>query len=366
MIKNIDVLDTYLTIVWSNGQHCVYPYIWLRDIDPISFHAQTQERLFDLTQVSIEIKPCDISFDEKGLYLQWPNEQQQSFFSASLLQSYSENCRLSDPADIPYTLWYNDFEPARFVGKKLTDPANLKSMLIKLKEQGVVIISGLLSKDSGDQLGELIGFKRETNFGVLFEVVNKAEPNNLAYTSVALPLHTDLSNQELPPGYQFLHCLKNEAQGGESLLADGFAIAEQMRTQKQDMYQLLIKAKMPFRFHDSECDIRFSHPLITEENGIFTRFIFNAHLAQSIEYNHGFAIEFYSAYQALMTKVRDKKFEMQLKLKTGEMVIFDNTRVLHGRNEFDPRSGERHLRGYYIDRGEVDSKIRMLNKFSSN
>jgi len=361
MIKNIEVLATHLSVTWGDGLQSVYPYIWLRDIDPIGFHQQTQERLFDLTQVSIQIRPTDISFNDKGLYLQWPNELQQSFFSSELLQSYTNNCRLKDPAEIAYRLWYNDFSPARFDVTQLSNQVNLLAMLTKLKEQGVVIVSGLFSEHSGDQLGQLIGFKRETNFGVLFEVINKADPNNLAYTSVALPLHTDLANQELPPGYQFLHCLKNEAQGGESLLADGFAIAEQMRRQQPAMYQLLIKVAMPFRFHDSECDIRFSHPLITEKEGVIKKFIFNAHIAETVAYDNGLAIDFYTAYQSLMMQVRDKKFEMQLKLQTGEMVIFDNTRVLHGRNAFDPGSGDRHLRGYYIDSGEVDSKIRMLS-----
>ncbi|WP_370693691.1 TauD/TfdA family dioxygenase [Oceanobacter sp. 3_MG-2023] len=41
-------------------------------------------------------------------------------------------------------------------------------------------------------------------------------PVNLAYTAIALPLHTGLANQEIPPGYQFLHCLANESQGAES------------------------------------------------------------------------------------------------------------------------------------------------------
>jgi gamma-butyrobetaine dioxygenase len=33
-------------------------------------------------------------------------------------------------------------------------------------------------------------------------------------------------NQELPPGYQFLHCIANEAAGGGSVFADGVAMAE--------------------------------------------------------------------------------------------------------------------------------------------
>ena len=46
----------------------------------------------------------------------------------------------------------------------------------------------------------------------------------LAQRSLALPLHTDLPNQELVPGYQFLHCYRNSASGGESLFADGFRV----------------------------------------------------------------------------------------------------------------------------------------------
>jgi gamma-butyrobetaine dioxygenase len=42
------------------------------------------------------------------------------------------------------------------------------------------------------------------------------------------------------------------------------------------------------------------------------------------------------------------------------MVVFDNRRVLHGRTAFDPSSGHRLLSGFYVDRGEFDSCIRML------
>jgi len=31
---------------------------------------------------------------------------------------------------------------------------------------------------------------------------------------------------ELPPGYQFLHCLVNSANGGDSSAVDGFAVAD--------------------------------------------------------------------------------------------------------------------------------------------
>ena len=42
------------------------------------------------------------------------------------------------------------------------------------------------------------------------------------------------------------------------------------------------------------------------------------------------------------------------------MVAFDNRRVLHGRREFDPNSGARHLQGTYLDRDMLASRLRVL------
>ncbi|MEH6445586.1 MAG: TauD/TfdA family dioxygenase [Oceanospirillaceae bacterium] len=364
MIKTINVTNDAIDFTWADNSQSTFPFIWLRDIDPLGFHPQTAERLFDLTQVSIDIVPTNVEFTKQQLSLQWPDEIERSNFPATLLASYATNCQMQDAAAITYASWQGDFEIKRFSVNSFSkeNPAQLKRMLSALKRDGLVIINELKGEHSGEQFGDLIGFKRETNFGVMFEVINKADPNNLAYTSVELPLHTDLSNQQLPPGYQFLHCIKNDAQGGESLLADGFAIAEGLRSQNPDNYQRLCQQKMPFRFHDKNCDIRYMHPLISEENGLINNFIFNAHLAESANLVDGENIDYYRAYQDLMRRIRLPEYALKLKLKAGEMMVFDNGRVLHGRSAFDPTTGDRHLRGYYIDHGEVDSKIRMLAK----
>jgi len=46
------------------------------------------------------------------------------------------------------------------------------------------------------------------------------------------------------------------------------------------------------------------------------------------------------------------------------MAVFDNRRVLHGRQAFEP-TGRRHLRGCYVDRSEFQSRLRILEKASS-
>ena len=71
---------------------------------------------------------------------------------------------------------------------------------------------------------------------------------------------------------------------------------------------------------------------------------------------------FYEAYTFFYKQLHSKKFQIDSKLKAGEILCFDNRRVLHGRKEFDPNSGNRHLQGYYIEREEIKSKLNYLNK----
>ncbi len=42
-------------------------------------------------------------------------------------------------------------------------------------------------------------------------------------------------------------------------------------------------------------------------------------------------------------------------------MCFDNRRILHGRDAFTG-SGKRHLQGVYIDRDEIMSRSRALNR----
>ena len=197
-------------------------------------------------------------------------------------------------------------------------------------------------------------------------MINKPDPNNLAYTSVALPLHTDLPNQEVPPGYQFLHCLANEATGGGSLFADGFAMAEDLRAEDQEAFRLLCEVRIPFRFHDREADIRVHEPVITlAPSGEVIEIRYNAHLAGIFDMPADIMPDYYRAYRAFMAKTRDAKYRVVFRLKAGEMVVFDNRRVLHGRDSFDPSTGFRHLHGCYVDRGEFASRLRKLARANS-
>ena len=48
--------------------------------------------------------------------------------------------------------------------------------------------------------------------------------------------------------------------------------------------------------------------------------------------------------------------------RPGDLVAFDNRRVLHGRNGYDAQGGERFIEGIYSDRDDLLSAIRTTRR----
>ncbi|EFO30706.1 gamma-butyrobetaine dioxygenase [Roseibium sp. TrichSKD4] len=357
-----------LHITFDTGESATFPALFLRDNCPSGFHPQTLEREFDLTSVEPDIAITEARLDGADVLLSWSSGDATSCFSLTWLSANAPGRAFADAAAVAPTLWHGDMTkeqlPTAAASNLLSSDAALQSFLTETKRTGLAIVNGMADDaDAGMTVARRIGFLRETNFGITFEVMSKPDPNNLAYTSHALPLHTDLPNQELAPGFQFLHCLANEAEGGGSTFADGFAIAAGLKEHDPEAFDLLASEPIPFRFQDGDYDIRKHHTVIQlDHTGTVSELRFNAHIASVFDMDASKMDAYYRAYRNLMQMTRDPKYVMTMKLNGGEMVIFDNRRALHGRAAFDPSTGFRHLRGCYVDRGEFDSRIRVLSR----
>ncbi len=353
-------------IRWTDGVECDFPYIWLRDNDPAGFHPETQERMTDLTAIPLDIAPSGVEVERSTLCINWPDQDSATSFDLDWLRAHRPGIRAADPAELEFTLWRSalgaESVPRENAAVLMESDADLRDWITATRSYGLSIVEGLAdTADAGMDVARRIGFLRETNFGRTFEVKSKPNPNNLAYTTVALPLHTDLANQELPPGFQFLHCLRNEAQGGGSLFCDGYAVAADLEGRDPEAFKILSTVSIPFRFHDTETDIRSRKKVITlNEFGDVSEICFNAHLADVLDIAPDKMAAYYRAYRSFMEMTRDDAYLVTLKLKAGEMAVFDNRRVLHGREAFDPNTGYRHLHGCYVDRGEFEGRLRTL------
>ena len=63
--------------------------------------------------------------------------------------------------------------------------------------------------------------------------------------------------------------------------------------------------------------------------------------------------EFFAAYKIYTILKETRQNQVQRKLIKGDIAIVDNRRILHARREFDPSSGERHIRTAYSERDEL-------------
>ncbi|WP_293575428.1 TauD/TfdA family dioxygenase [Phaeobacter sp.] len=300
-------------IDFSTGTTAAFPFIWLKDNDPAGFHPQTHERVADLTAIDLDVAVKSLVLEDDTLTLVWDTEE-TSTFDLTWLAAHIPGQRAADPARTGFTHWRKDLGadgiPRTHASAILESDESLKDWLVQTQTFGYSIVEGLPdSTEGGMDVARRIGFLRQTNFGVTFEVQSKPNPNNLAYTPIALPLHTDLTNQELPPGFQFLHCLANEAQGGGSLFCDGYAIAEDLRSSDPEAFELLSTVSVPFRFHDEETDIRNRKKVINlDEDGQVIEICFNAHLADIFDLEPALMTRYYRAYRKYMMMTRSDDY----------------------------------------------------------
>jgi gamma-butyrobetaine dioxygenase len=68
----------------------------------------------------------------------------------------------------------------------------------------------------------------------------------------------------------------------------------------------------------------------------------------------------YRALRAISEQLYASERTFERHLQPGELVVFDNHRVLHARRAFNPDAGERHIQQVSIDREEFHNVFRQL------
>ena len=208
-----------------------------------------------------------------------------------------------------------------------------------------------------------IGTVRSTNFGESFSVKSVPEPNDLAYTSFALTPHTDNPYRKPIPCVQLLHCIENEVSGGLSTLVDGFAVADFLKKKHKELYSILVKTKVRFKFVDKTIILENWGELIElDENENTKQVRFSTRLDYVPALNKKNLEQFYKARTLIADLYASKKFQIFFKLEKGDLLMMDNHRLLHGRTSYNVNEGKRYLKGCYIDHDSTEGKLRYLER----
>jgi gamma-butyrobetaine dioxygenase len=194
------------------------------------------------------------------------------------------------------------------------------------------------------------------------------------YTNEFLGLHMDLLYFQSPPGIQLLHCMKNDATGGSSIFSDSFRAARALQTpQGQSSFLSLAQYPVTFHYKNDGQHYHYQRPIIVlnEDPNVNWADAKIDHVNWSPPFQGPFEENcedsdsgrfrlWWKAAKAFAEEVEHPDNVFELTLREGECVLFANRRVLHGRREFDPSSGDRWLRGTYLDIDSYRSKLRVV------
>ena len=369
-ISRVSKNGSALNIEWSDGKKSNFNFMWLRDNCPLDMDEDTRERTFNILEVSENIHPKKYKINPDGkLEIEWSEGNHTSFYDPKWLR---KNCyTLKEKYVSPYKLWdskLNSNLESISIGYEniMQSDEALIQWLNLLHEKGFSIVKNSpTEKKSALPLLNRISHIRETFFNTPFEVISIPKPNNLAYTSKRLVNHMDLPYYELPPGYQFLHCLVNNAEGGMSRAVDGFFVADYLRNNDPETFKTLTRVPAVFVNRDYTQDkkrLYHAQEITLNKDGDYNDIRFSVPTMGIMDCSPEDMDKFYKAHHKFGKLLHDKRFMVEFKLKEGDIFCFNNRRVLHGRTEYDPNTGHRHLQGYYLDRDEIISRLHYLNK----
>lgn len=243
-------------------------------------------------------------------------------------------------------------------------------------------------------------------YGDNFHVKATHNAINVAYTAIGLCPHQDLAYYESKPGFQLLHCIANckRSNGGESLLIDCMAAAYHFRQLAPDLFEILVKCPATFvkvrdgasmmyhkphivLYHDGQSDLNnmdreivsvnwsppfqgrpHMHPDRVEDYfkayAAFELMLDSSKCPMECSKASGISLDL-----ALTLSEYAKKYTWIYHLKPGEIMVFNNTRMLHGRRRFvlgEPddinteNNVERHLVGAYTNIDDSLNNYRLL------
>ena len=219
----IELSDNKVFFENQGSKKEIHPF-WLRErVNGVDFVDKgTKQRLFDPTTLNQNIEINKVNLTDKFLEISFNDGVETKISIQSIFEEYSG---INDIKVIKKTKWDSSLKNIKNFEyqENFYESKEMHDLLVSFYKFGFVIVKNIpTSKNYIVEFANSIGSVRRTNFGEYFDVKSKPDPNDLAYTSLALAPHTDNPYRNPVPCIQLLHCIESKVSGGLSTLVDGY------------------------------------------------------------------------------------------------------------------------------------------------
>ncbi len=373
--------QTPVSIVDSNDQGLVVqltgalsplqlPWYWIRDHsdDVESFDPATRQRRVDSFAIDHSIRATSAESGPSGIVVHWADATPSSTLSVAMLSTLAG----LDPVPKRH-LWDGDnllgpVEPVSFVDLVADDDA-VRVWLESVERVGFGLVEGMpIDRESAEVVARRVAPPRSTIFGLMWPLsAELSDHDDTAYSESYLEPHTDGTYAHEAPGLQMFACLRRgsardgtPASGGESILVDGFALAERLRAEAPEQFELLNRIAVPAHYLEPGVHLATERPTITTKSDGSVRAVsFNNYDRSPFLLDPSTMAAWYDAYSALHDLIVDRSHWTTIGLEPGQVLLFDNWRLLHGRMAY---TGERVFEGCYHSYEDFESRLRVLRR----
>jgi len=363
-VREASLEDCVVTAVLGDGRRFELHALALRDLCPCPAcrHPVSGQRLFESARVLSDTRANAVAVSDEGaLLLEWQDGHRSIFTLDELAEATAPPSAAPKP-----TVWGASLAktlPRHAWDSVATDEAALRAWLHDAAVLGFALLSGVPAEPgSVAEAARRFGAVRETNYGRIFDVRVAVDATNLADTALPLSPHTDNPYRRPTPTLQLLHCLASEVDGGETVLVDGFAVVERLGRDAPVRLAVLAGTPIRYAYRDAVAELATDVPVVTldADGSPLAMHLNNRSKGVPLGASEQVAA-WYDAYLELLALVDDPARQVVFRLEPGDLVLFDNERILHGRTGFSS-AGARHLQGCYADRDGLLSTLAVLER----
>lgn len=326
------------------------------------------QKLKPVTAIPEDLVPVECTLQEGRIVILW-NDKHSSSYTADFLRchDYSNGMaptRIAPPASRDWT----GAEIAKRLGRYsygtlMSSEADRLDFYTNLLADGIALVEHVDPSQFEQAIRQLGAFSRETFYGTYYTVDPLRNEEDIAFTDLPIGPHTDYSVLQTNPEYAFLYGSQVSASDIATYFINLECVLRDYERDDPENYQHLLELEMAHeqRRDDAKSYYVSRHNIVTRGGGLSLLKHGYMHMAP-LDLPFDEMERAYSVYRDFFSRMERPEYRFDHIIGQGDMVVWDNRRVVHGRDSvFGTNTKSRIITGGTFTEEDLLSKYRYFH-----